>query len=156
MSSLHVPTTQATPASHDTGVPASQTPLVQISSPLQKLPSLQSSLLLHCVGKELGAIDGLPEAVTEGPADGEASGLAVGALVGILEGLFEGEASGLAVGVLEGAVEGVIEGDTSGLAVGAPVGDLLGIKECRRVGDAERKRTKLILEYSKEYAIFSR
>lgn len=154
MSSLHVPTAQATPASHDTGVPASQTPLVQISSPLQKIPSLQSPLLLHCVGEELGAIDGLPEAITEGPDDGEASGLAVGALVGILEGVFEGEVSGLAVGGPEGAVEGAVEGDASGLAVGAPVGDLLGIEDGRRVGDAERKRTKLVLEYSKACPIF--
>lgn len=106
------------PSLHKTGAPAMQTPLLQISSPLQKFPSLQSSSFLHCVGEELGTEDGLSEAV--------------------LEGCIDGETSEVAEGKPEGGLLG-IEDDASGLAVGTPVGNLLGIDDGGRVVEPELK-----------------
>ena len=90
---------------------------VQISSPSQKTPLEHSSLLLHCVGDELGAgevgeedgallafADGSKLAVTEGSSDAVADGILLGVTEGSSVGCEEGDASGLVVGVMSGSI----------------------------------------------------
>ena len=90
---------------------------VQISSPSQKTPLEHFSLLLHCVGDELGTGE-------VGEEDGALLALADGSKLAVTEGSSDAVADGILLGVTEGSSVGCEDGDASGLVVGVMSGSI--------------------------------